>query len=148
MVTEGGIASSVRFTTASTRTGPSCASAAAIPTDRIGNAIETVADNAVNPLDPCYRQGFGKSVCNGLHAFAPCVAAAAEARRQHTSLSSVYSRACSLRYRRRLQIAAYVAPNSYTANPVEKHGRATSRWRAERSHVLPRHLVLSHANTS
>src|SRR5258707_8713782 len=89
----------------------------ALPTDRICNAIETVADNAVNPLDPCYREDFGKSICNGLHAFAPCVVAAAEARRQHTSLSSVYSRARSLRHRGRLQIAAYVAPNSYIANP-------------------------------
>src|SRR5438067_5145667 len=38
----------------------------ALPADRIGNPVEAVADDAINPLDANSGQGFGELISNGL----------------------------------------------------------------------------------
>src|SRR5580692_11674799 len=43
----------------------------ALSSQRIGQPIQAVADDAVNPLNSGHRKGFGELVRNGLHDLAP-----------------------------------------------------------------------------
>ena len=48
----------------------------ALPADRIGQAVQAVANDAVDALDACERKGLSGLVCDAFHHLGPGVARA------------------------------------------------------------------------